>query len=108
MPVETGDGFAPDGDLFGQEFTYGPLLTERNEADDRDGSIGRSSLEGDRKRKARNAHRYGTEQQGHPSGQGTDSHDAGKNHEADRNQDSGQMSARLSDNRLDICPQGGQ
>ena len=70
--------------------------------------IGRSSLEGDRKRKARNAHRYGTEQRGHPSGQGTGSHNAGKNHAADRHQDSGQMSARLSDNRPDICPQGGQ
>ena len=39
MPVETGDGFAPDGDLFGQESGYAPLLTERNGADGGDGIV---------------------------------------------------------------------
>lgn len=52
MPVETGDGFAPDGDLFGQESGYGFLLTERNGADEGSAASLRRNLPRPSRRKA--------------------------------------------------------
>ena len=84
--------------------------------------IGRSSLEGDRKRKARNARRNAPNQRGESdsadAGQSGNQPDKQPNREstvqtASREQDSGQMSAqtsahmsRLPDKCPDTCPQG--